>query len=55
MYFAVDDVTATVELARELGAQIHLEPKVIEGVGTMAILGDPQGAVFAVMTMAANG
>lgn len=51
VYFAVDDVASTVDQARALGAQIFLEPMFIEGVGTMATIGDPRGAVFAVMTM----
>jgi hypothetical protein len=47
-YFDVDDVDATVETARSLGAQVWLPPMTMD-VGTMAMLGDPQGASFYVM------
>ena len=47
-YFDVDDVATAVEKARSLGAQVWLPPMKM-GVGTMAMLGDPQGASFYVM------
>nr|WP_283250937.1 VOC family protein [Rhabdothermincola salaria] len=50
VYFHVDDVAGTVERARTSGAQVHMEAMTIPGVGTMATLADPQGAVFSVMT-----
>src|SRR5688500_6319118 len=47
-YFEVDDVEATVAKAAALGAQVWMPPMKID-VGTMAMLGDPQGASFYVM------
>jgi len=47
IYIYVDDVDASSAKAKELGAQFHLPPMSLEGVGRMAVLGDPQGAVFA--------
>jgi predicted enzyme related to lactoylglutathione lyase len=47
-YFEVDDVAATVESAQSLGAKVWLPPMTMD-VGTMAMLGDPQGATFYVM------
>jgi len=49
-YIATPDLGATVARARELGANI-LEPLIeIPTVGKIAILADPQGAVFAAYT-----
>jgi uncharacterized protein len=50
VYFNVDDVEATVARARQLGAQVLMEPAPIPGVGTLAALVDPQGAAFSLMT-----
>jgi uncharacterized protein len=50
IYFNVDDAAATVAKARELGAQVLMEPTPVPGVGTLATLVDPQGAAFSVMT-----
>ncbi|HMQ25711.1 MAG TPA: VOC family protein [Acidimicrobiales bacterium] len=50
VYFNVDDVGATVELAKGLGAQVLMDTTVMPGVGTLAALTDPQGAVFSLMT-----
>jgi len=47
-YFEVDDVGAAFEQAKALGASVWLPPRDI-GVGTIAMLGDPQGAPFYVM------
>jgi predicted enzyme related to lactoylglutathione lyase len=52
-YFAVEDVDAACAQATELGATVHVPPKDIEGVGRFAVIGDPHGAVFSVITMAA--
>jgi predicted enzyme related to lactoylglutathione lyase len=46
VYFAVEDGNAAVAQARELGAKILVEPTKIPGVGTFAVIQDPQGAVF---------
>ena len=47
-YFTVENVDATSEKARQHGAKIYLSPMSIENVGRMAVLADPQGAVFAI-------
>jgi predicted enzyme related to lactoylglutathione lyase len=47
VYFTVTDCAATVDHAVRLGATTILPPMEIPGVGTMAIIKDPQGAVFA--------
>lgn len=49
-YFAVEAVDAAVAKASESGGGVALEPFDISGVGRIAILKDPFGAVFAVMT-----
>jgi predicted enzyme related to lactoylglutathione lyase len=49
VYFQSDDVAATVDTARALGAQVLLEPMAIPEVGIIATIADPQGAVFSVM------
>lgn len=50
IYFAVSDVDATMAKAKSLGAKVFMEPMDIEDVGRMAILGDPQGAMFTIFT-----
>jgi predicted enzyme related to lactoylglutathione lyase len=47
-YFLVKDCYASADKAKELGAQFHVPPMVMENVGTMAVLADPQGATFAI-------
>jgi predicted enzyme related to lactoylglutathione lyase len=47
-YFDVDNVPATVAKAQGLGAQVWLPPMTMDQ-GTMAMLGDPQGASFYLM------
>jgi predicted enzyme related to lactoylglutathione lyase len=46
-YFAVDDCDQAAAKAKKGGAKFYLEPMTMEGVGRMAVLADPQGAVFA--------
>jgi len=46
-YVQVKDCDATVAKARELGANILVEPMPIGTVGRMCVLKDPQGAAFA--------
>lgn len=48
IYIRVTDVDATTDKAKSLGAKVHLAPMTIENVGRMAVLADPQGAVFAI-------
>lgn len=51
-YMTVADCDATVARCRELGGACLVEPMDVPGVGRMAVLRDPQGAVFSVMTFA---
>lgn len=51
-YFQVDDVDATANKAKEMGAKLHLPPMSMEGVGRMSVIADPQGAVFAIFKSA---
>ena len=46
IYIMVADVDAAVTKAKQLGGKTLMPPQSIEGVGTWAILADPQGAVF---------
>jgi predicted enzyme related to lactoylglutathione lyase len=45
-YVTVDDVDATTERARELGANVLAEPFDVMDVGRMSTIQDPAGAVF---------
>ena len=45
-YIAPSDIDAAAAKAKELGATVYREPWDIEGVGRLAIIGDPTGAVF---------
>jgi hypothetical protein len=47
-YFFVSNCDETTAKAKEMGGKTLLAPMTIEKVGRMAILADPQGAVFAV-------
>ena len=48
-YVAVDDCDAAAARAKKLGGAIHLEPTDIPDIGRFAILGDVNGATFAVI------
>lgn len=50
IYLAVEDVFASVEKARSLGAAVQMPATTIEHVGDLSVLADPQGAVFAMFT-----
>jgi len=50
VYFAVADCDESVALARALGASVSVPPTDIP-VGRFAVLTDPQGAFFSVITM----
>jgi predicted enzyme related to lactoylglutathione lyase len=52
IYFMVGDVEASAAQATKLGAKILMPPQNMEGVGTWAIVADPQGAVFAIFKSA---
>lgn len=49
-YFEVDDCDATVAAAAQRGATVVLPPHDAEGVGRLALLVDPFGALFALIT-----
>jgi uncharacterized protein len=46
-YLGTDDVDATTDKAKELGATIHMPPTDIETVGRFSVAQDPTGAAFA--------
>jgi uncharacterized protein len=46
-YFLVADCDASAAQATQLGATVYAGPMSIENVGRMAVVADPQGAVFA--------
>ena len=47
-YVAVPDVDQSVARATELGANTYVQPTDIAEIGRFAVMGDPQGAIFAV-------
>lgn len=51
VYFMVEDIEATVEKARELGAHVHVPPTPAGEIGRFAVLQDPQGAVFTIIQL----
>jgi predicted enzyme related to lactoylglutathione lyase len=52
--FQVDDCDATLEKAKEAGAEVQFGPVEIQGVGKFAVIKDPQGAHFTVLKAAAT-
>lgn len=54
VYFAIDDCDAAVATATAAGATVLAEPMDIPGVGRMASLTDPHGAVFSLMQFPAD-
>ena len=46
-YFAVASCSASAGTAEQLGARLILPPMTMPKVGTMSVIADPQGAVFA--------
>lgn len=50
VYITVDDVDASTRKAVELGAKMLVQPTDIPGIGRFAVLEDPQGAVFSIIT-----
>jgi hypothetical protein len=49
-YFCVSDVDAKVEQATGMGAVVHMPATTIPGAGRMAMLADPAGAMFYLIT-----
>jgi len=52
IYFATNDVDATVAKTKEMGGQIMVPGTDIPGMGRFAVLQDPHGAFFAVVKFA---
>ncbi len=52
LYFLVASVAESTAKAQELGARVYMGPMAMPNVGDLAILADPQGAVFALFTPA---
>ena len=52
-YVTVDNVDDVVAKCAALGGKVVMPQARVEGVGRMAVLQDPQGAVFSVMTYSA--
>jgi predicted enzyme related to lactoylglutathione lyase len=53
-FFSVQDVAATVAAATGRGARVLRAPHSVPGLGTEAVLADPQGSVFGVMASASG-
>jgi predicted enzyme related to lactoylglutathione lyase len=51
-YFMVGDVDATASKVKELGGRLYMGPADIPKVGRFAVVGDPQGAPFAIFKRA---
>ena len=47
-YVSVDDADKVVAAAKEAGGQVFLDPMDVLSAGRMAVIADPEGAVFAV-------
>jgi uncharacterized protein len=47
-YFQVQDCDSTAAKAKQLSAELYLAPMTMEGVGRIAVIADPQSAVFAI-------
>lgn len=54
-YVTVDDVDATLAQCAALGGKTVMPPMDIPGVGRMAVIQDPQGAVLSIMRYAMPG
>ncbi len=50
-YFAVDDTDASVAKVQELGGSVMMPAMDVATVGRFAIVGDPQGAAFGLITL----
>ncbi|MEV6738797.1 VOC family protein [Streptomyces sp. NPDC051104] len=54
-YFAVEDVDATVQVATQAGAGVLMEPTSVPDGPRIAVLKDPQGAVFGIYVAGQEG
>lgn len=50
-YFMVDDCDATAEKAKASGGKLFVPPTDIPNVGRFSVIGDPQGAMFAIIKL----
>ena len=50
-YIGTPDVDATAQLAAQLGGEVLRAPDDVPGVGRFAVLADPHGAAFGIMTL----
>jgi predicted enzyme related to lactoylglutathione lyase len=50
-YFAVENCDESAKTAEAAGASIHVAPMDIEKVGRFSVMGDPQGAGFAIIQL----
>lgn len=53
-YVTVDDVDASAGRAESLGGKICMPPTDIPGIGRFSVISDPQGAILALITYAAD-
>ncbi len=52
VYFAIDEVDEKVKLVEQLGGTVLMQLFDIPETGRIAVVQDPQGAVFTIMTEA---
>lgn len=52
IYLQVSDCDAISTKAKNLGANLYMPPMKVEDIGRMAVMADPQGAVFAIFEAA---
>jgi predicted enzyme related to lactoylglutathione lyase len=50
-YFMVEDCDATSEKAKSSGGKLFVPPTDIPNVGRFSVIGDPQGAMFAIIKL----
>jgi hypothetical protein len=55
IYFVVTDCAAKANQAAALGGQVCVPPTDIPNVGTFSVLADPQGAMFQIIQLSAQG
>jgi len=48
-YVTVADLDQTLSMVQRLGGKVLAPPMDVEGVGRMAVIGDPQGAALSVI------
>lgn len=53
-YLSVPSVDAAVDVVRAQGGEIHVEPRNVPDRGRVAVVGDPQGAILALITTSAG-